>query len=53
MSETIDWEIRVEDADRIRNLRGHLHRRFKEGWRLYEIDGKILRFRRRREARAA
>lgn len=47
MSLTIDWEYRTEDAARIMRLRDHLHRRFKEGWKLYLIEGKVLHFRRR------
>ncbi len=47
MSEAIEWEYQSEDSTRIQQLRTHLHQRFKQGWKLYMIEGTVLHFRRR------
>lgn len=53
MSEAIAWEYRSERLDRVGDVREFLHRCLREGWKLWSIEGKVLRLRRKGGAERA
>jgi hypothetical protein len=50
MHQESGFEYRVEELGRVGDVREFLHRCFKQGWRLWSIEGRVLRLRRKKGA---